>query len=409
MITKLHPNVKQCTVVQIAMQSFAILGAHAELALMELHAVTKKNASFNEGQIAFYEHAWSNAPLLMQTLGGTQKLGRITHFLPKQASITDIQTAFLDIFHSLPQQKIHFGISVYGNEAKTQKYSGTLPALSMHIKRTLAAQGISSRVVSNKGVTLSAATITANKLISKGAELVIMPTETHIVLGVTEAVQDIDMWVLHDRGRPRTNAKQGMLPPKLARMMLNLSGMSLNGKTILDPFCGSGTVLMEAGALGAHRLLGSDINNMAIHDTQENLAWAKETFGFHAQNTLITAAAKDVAEKFPKASVDALVTEPYLGRPRRGNETREDIEETISYLAKLYEESFAGLRTLLKPKACIIIASPVHLLGNERFSVPTEKILTSLNYKLYEDRNKNPTYHHEGQFVAREILRFTKE
>ena len=89
---------------------------------------------------------------------------------------------------------------------------------------------------------------------------------------VTKAIQPIESLGERDFGRPYRDAKSGMLPPKLAMMMINLAGQSL-GATILDPFCGSGTILMEAATIGYTNLMGSDISPKAIDDTRQNFAW----------------------------------------------------------------------------------------------------------------------------------------
>ncbi len=397
------------------MQSFAILGTHQAISVAEVFELSHQEPAFANDIFALYAAPWKDASELMRTSGSVQKIGRIVKTAPKQATEFDLRTILLEVLESLPEGKIHFGLSVYGEEKDADRIGKFLPSLGINLKRDLAQKGRSARVVSTKGNALPAASIMANKLISKGAEIILLPTENELLIGITEAVQNIDMWVLHDRGRPRTNAKQGMLPPKLARIMLNLAGVSVPGKTVLDPFCGSGTVLMEAGAMYAHHLMGSDLNAMATSDTEANLLWAEEALHFHAKTTLITSSAKDVADKFSPSSVDLLITEPYLGRPRRGGENREEIIETIDYLTRLYEESFDALKKVLKPGARIVIASPVHLFEDKMFAVPTEAILKSLGYiplpftsnSQLQTSNSHLFYHHEGQYVGRELLRFT--
>jgi len=81
-----------------------------------------------------------------------------------------------------------------------------------------------------------------------------------------------------DFGRPAADAKSGMLPPKLARMMVNLASASKN-ETLLDAFCGSGTILTEAATLGFAKLIGSDISERAVSDTQKNSDWIKAQRG----------------------------------------------------------------------------------------------------------------------------------
>lgn len=391
------------------MPSFAILGAHPEISLAEIESITKQTPTAHEESFACFPNSWASPKSIMDLSGSIQKLGRIEATLPKTASEAEIRNTLVTLLSSLSEGKIHFGLSAYGATNTIARIVGMLPALGISTKRALAENERSARVVSTKGNALPAASIIANKLITKGAEVVFLISSNEILIGITEAVQDIDSWVLHDRGRPRTNAKQGMLPPKLARIMLNLAETPIKGKTVCDPFCGSGTVLMEAGTLGAYKLFGSDVNAMAVSDTEANLLWAEDMLNITAHGTLIATPAKDVESHFPPASVDVLVTEPYLGRPRNGSETKQDIEETISYLTRLYEESFAACKTILKPGARIVIASPVHFFEDVAYPVPTTEILTRLGYTALPFAQKeNLFYHHEGQYVGRELLRFER-
>ena len=52
-----------------------------------------------------------------------------------------------------------------------------------------------------------------------------------------------------------------MMAPPIARRLI--SELTNKGETVLDPFCGSGTVLAEAVLLG-RRTIGYDINPLAL-------------------------------------------------------------------------------------------------------------------------------------------------
>jgi len=73
-----------------------------------------------------------------------------------------------------------------------------------------------------------------NDLLASGGEHVLMGVEGKLMIGQTEAVQPYKQWSARDFGRPARDPKSGMLPPKLARLMINLSGVDPKGKTILD-------------------------------------------------------------------------------------------------------------------------------------------------------------------------------
>ncbi|NIP34812.1 MAG: methyltransferase domain-containing protein, partial [Thermoplasmata archaeon] len=59
------------------------------------------------------------------------------------------------------------------------------------------------------------------------------------------------------------------LHPKYARAMVNLAKVPLGGR-ILDPFCGTGGVLIEAALLG-YEPLGSDIDPRMVEGSRRNL------------------------------------------------------------------------------------------------------------------------------------------
>jgi putative methyltransferase (TIGR01177 family) len=61
------------------------------------------------------------------------------------------------------------------------------------------------------------------------------------------------------------------LHPKLARSLINL-GQPKGNDVVLDPFCGSGGILLEAGLLG-HRVIGVDIDPAMVERARTNLTW----------------------------------------------------------------------------------------------------------------------------------------
>ncbi len=78
------------------------------------------------------------------------------------------------------------------------------------------------------------------------------------------------------------------LHPLTARGLI--AGLSGVGDTVLDPFCGSGTVLVEARALG-RRAWGSDLNPLAVE-----LTWLKTRGMTEKFATDLTKAAANIAE-----------------------------------------------------------------------------------------------------------------
>lgn len=64
----------------------------------------------------------------------------------------------------------------------------------------------------------------------------------------------------------------GSMDPVLARALVNIAG-ARPGTKILDPMCGTGGILIEAGLSGAG-VIGLDVQRKMVRGTKENLAWA---------------------------------------------------------------------------------------------------------------------------------------
>jgi hypothetical protein len=127
-----------------------------------------------------------------------------------------------------------------------------------------------------------------------GCELVLLQEgeedERTLWVGRTVAVQNPESYTERDIGKPARDSRVGMLPPKLAQVLLNLGAWLLQEQTkrsgskataagmpivVYDPFCGSGVVLMEAMLRGWH-VLGSDASVKAVNATLRNIEWLRK-------------------------------------------------------------------------------------------------------------------------------------
>ncbi len=115
----------------------------------------------------------------------------------------------------------------------------------------------------------------------------------------------------HDRTyRPRVSLK-----PNVAYACLRLARLGPGTERLLDPFCGSGTILMEAAdLLPGTELWGSDWSQRAVAGARANLEGAGlEGAGLKDRFRLQAGDARTLAELYPPASCDALVTNPPYG------------------------------------------------------------------------------------------------
>jgi tRNA (guanine10-N2)-dimethyltransferase len=93
--------------------------------------------------------------------------------------------------------------------------------------------------------------------------------------------------------------------PKLGRALVNLAKIK-PGDTVLDPFCGTGGILIEAGLAGMI-LFGSDLNKKSVKGTIGNLAHYK------LEGEIKDLDALKLSEGF-STKFDAIVTDPPYAR-----------------------------------------------------------------------------------------------
>jgi len=144
------------------------------------------------------------------------------------------------------------------------------------------------------------------------------------------------------------------LHPKIARALVNLSCIKKN-KTLLDPFCGTGGILLEAGLIGA-KVIGSDIENKMIDGCRKTLDFYK------IQNyELFCLDIGDISKHIPM--VDAVVTDmPY------GKSTTTKGEK----INQLYERAFKSISEVLKKDGRAVIGlsnKDMISLGEKYFSL----------------------------------------
>ena len=96
------------------------------------------------------------------------------------------------------------------------------------------------------------------------------------------------------------------IDPVIARVMVNLAGV-LAGESVLDPFCGTGSILVEAGIVGA-RIFGVDYDPNMIRGARENLTKLQPRTPLLVRGNALRSPAVF------NGSFDHIVTDPPYGR-----------------------------------------------------------------------------------------------
>jgi tRNA (guanine10-N2)-dimethyltransferase len=120
--------------------------------------------------------------------------------------------------------------------------------------------------------------------------------------------------------------------------MVNLA-QTRAGDLVLDPFCGTGSTLIEAAFIGCN-VLGADAQRRMVKGCRKNL----QHFSLVSEGLVVAD-----ARKLPFTAVDCVVTDPPYGR---------SASTLKSTTAEIVAEVLQSTRALLREGQRICIASP---------------------------------------------------
>ena len=430
----------------------ALLGRQPEISLAELAAVfgadcvNRISQQFAEVQTSQFD---------ITTLGGTIKCAKVITELP--ASRTD-KASLLAASRFITQHyqakwahsphKITLGLSAYDLAVGARDVQKT----GLILKSSLKKSNTSLRLIPNDQPALSTATAHNNKLGGspyKVELLLVKTTDRRLIIAESRGVQNITAYTRRDRHRPKRDAFVGMLPPKLAQIMLNLalgagsltrqrphdnsvtrSASSLSDKsmvlrtalpdafdleettgsraavTILDPFCGTGTVLQEA-LLAGYDVVGTDLSQKMIDYTAENLSWLQSTFTAPSRpvgRVIDIHQADATTHHWPNGKhLTAVVCETYLGQPFSAPPAPQKLAEVAGNCNHIITGFLSNIRLQLAPNTPLCIAVPAwYDASGWATHLPLIKNLQQLGY--YQLNRTPLIYRRPDQIVARELL-----
>jgi len=205
---------------------------------------------------------------------------------------------------------------------------------------------------------------------------------------------------LRDEARPYFEAKK-VTSIRLAKILINLSQAK---KEILDPFCGTGTILQESLLLGLN-CYGLDTN---INEAKRNLEWLKNKYDLKNNYKLYHGDARHLSNYIKKT--ECVVTEPYLGPYFKKYPKYEEALNVIKGLETLYIKVFRELDKIVEKK--VIIMLPIIKTNiKKNLKINTNKILKGTNFKIAEVSGiKLPIiYANKKAIVEREIYILEKQ
>jgi tRNA (guanine10-N2)-dimethyltransferase len=380
--------------------SLLILGRQPALGLAELERLFGSSAIQPvNGLAALLDRPPDQVPFTR--LGGSIKLAKVLTQLDTihWPELVDYLTATLpEHLNYFPAGKLKFGLSAVGFTVTAARVN----ASALQIKKIIKQAGRSVRIIPNNEAALNSAQVLRNQLTGElGMELVLVRNGRQTILAQTVQEQDIDAYAARDHGRPHRDAKVGMLPPKLAQIIVNLAQPSPES-TLLDPFCGTGVILQEALLMG-YAVKGSDIDPRMVDYTRQNLVWLLMNSPLHGG---LEVEIGD-ATKTSWIGFDVIATETYLGRPFSAFPAAEVLQQVMQDVDTIHKKFLQNIAQQTNHDFHMCLAVPAWKTPHGFKHLKTLDNLEELGYtrlKFVHARNEDLIYHREGQVVARELV-----
>jgi tRNA G10 N-methylase Trm11 len=357
-----------------------ISGKNWKLSLAELSAYLQSRHVGFQVQFAskdFFVIQQTQNVNSIDDLGGTIKIGQNAIELPtelvKSAFLEKNKEAHNKIAEGLALSKFaeglaqgksgkpFFGVSVYCSENQLRPYSSNIQRfIGSAIKEELAGFGKKSDFMGfskdRKLAQLSHVEVLKKNLVENKAEILFCIGKEKTWVAQTTAVHNPFEFQRRDVYKPRQRNIFGM-PPRLARIMLNLA-FCQQGKVLLDPFCGVGTVLQEALLLRS-QVLGLDINPWCVSAAEENLDWIVREYSVeNADFRVIQGDVASLTSKVGFETVDCIVTEPDLGPALRQVPTVPYAEKLIAKLEPLFYGFIREACNVLRKDGRLVLVTP---------------------------------------------------
>jgi tRNA G10 N-methylase Trm11 len=342
-------------------------------------------------------------------LGGCYKIGRVIYRydidvvrdafptagkLQKEAREILIKFPWLSKVWQNPKGKrIRFGVSTYPEfDGKSPvQYRRFTRTMDEKIKNVLIQKGArkvdyfaydkpDKRVAERMNLALWPKAIAQNNLlIPPNSEILAAFTQKHLYFARTLVVYDSALQQYRDESRPFISSEIST-SPKICRTLLTLAG-ARSGDTVVDPFCGTGTLLMEAAMLGM-KVIGVDIDGNQVQGTKSNLIWFGKDSGQRVDFEVIRGDARELSKLVSK-HVDAIAFEPSLGPIYSVRPEREEAEASIQELTQLYRSVLIQAAEILRPDGRVAMTIPVIVTKEGTVSVNIREMIRGTGLGIF--------------------------
>jgi tRNA (guanine10-N2)-dimethyltransferase len=391
------------------MQSLCILGRQPALGTAELESLYGSGAVIPIGRVAALLDIDPDE-VAFDRLGGSIKLAKVITTL-NTTDWEDIEKFILQTSpenaKGLPGGKMNIGLSAYGLKITPQRLTRT----ALSLKKAIHNAGKSVRIIPNKELALGSAQVIYNKLTGpNGWELIFVANDGKTIIAQTVREQDINSYTLRDRGRPKRDSHVGMLPPKLAQIMINLATGDRKDGLILDPFCGTGVILQEALLMG-YAAEGSDLDQRMVDYSAGNMSWLLKNFSIKNRDIILEVG--DATSHGWGHEPQFIASEAYLGQAFTAQPTDAEIAQNVSNTNLIIKKSLQNIAQQMPSGTRLCLAVPAYHTPRGDFKhLPLVDSIEELGYNRISFEHLSDSellYFREQQIVARELLVITRK
>lgn len=343
---------------------FAILWKNPEISIAELQLVKAKEMSYPKKGIVIFDTKY---PELLPQLWGIIKAGKVVKEKELQDLLADTKIIWIQ------------------NEANGK-----------HLKRTVGIRRYKLVDIFH----------TDREIKNKWKEIINLENGLY---GIVEQYQNIELYEAIDFGKPGRSMEMGMMPAKLAHMMINIwlahfirsSELRIQNLCIYDPFVWSGTTWLLANSLG-HDFIWSDIKTSYA---QQNLTWWKTT-KFYTPDKQFDIFKQDITQSLSTALLPEedkkdilVVTEGRLGPIVTKTTSSQDIQIYQKQVLQLYKGFLEKIKELWWSIAVFTI--PYYMQQKNFLEQNITDYATKIGLHI---QVIHEVYGREGQQVARKIM-----
>lgn len=399
----------------------AFLGHQPHISIAELSAAIPgcKNMQVMHGGVVVFASPAELTHEDIDMLGGTVAIAKKLPEQPK--SLDDIPHLLRQQFAGISDKKVTFSFRCMGLPP------GDVKKLYHNAKAFLKSYNLPSRYVGSEKNPAAAVLVHEAGLLTEkaGCELAIIGQKNALWVGRTIAVQDVEGYTKRDMKKPVRDTRAGLLPPKLAQVLLNFGiwltrdshvGLRAHEEAlrVYDPFCGTGVIPMEC-LLRGFSVLASDVSEKAVSGCKKNLDWVRKEHDVTKKDVSAEVWKHDARKPFgikEKDFPDVIVTEGSLGpallkRPtvRDAQSMQREVDELTGAFLKNVSTALPGVHVVMTWPVWQTSKGAVHL-ENVRKNLHNCGFQLITPASVHSEKMPRGTlmYKRPDQFVGREIV-----